>query len=294
MIDAVRTSTLLTGFQSGGLDLLAQALLVATAAFYLFCLRRLVRRGREIPWRRATAFLAGLLAVWIAVGSGLAAYDDTNVTVHVVQHLLLMMVAPPLLALGRPVVVVMQAGTRRRQVRLARVLSSRAARVLTHPAMTWSVYFASMVAMLADRPVYHYLINHPLVHDASHAWLILIGILYWEPLVGGATSGRRVSHPLRAIAVLASMPFEVVVGIWLRYQTTPLDPVNSVADTQRAGEAFVVGAALVSTAWLVTILVQWGGAALREDRRIAARPPSGEWTTPWWMETKPNGVAESP
>lgn len=295
MIEAVQAPTLLTGVQTGALDLLAQALLAATAAFYLLCFRSLARRGRRIPWRRAAAFLAGLLLIWVAVGSDLAAYDDTNVTVHVVQHLLLMMAAPPLLALGRPLVVAMQASGRHRQAALARFLSSPPVRVLTHPVLTGVLYFGSMAVMLADRTVYGYLISHAPVHGASHAWLTLTGILYWEPLVGGVTSGRRLSHPARVLALLATMPFEVLIGLWLRYQTSPLAPTNTLADTQRAGEAFVVGATLVTTVWLVAVALQWGAAALREERRVAALPVADEWTAPWWVEaTEANGVAGSP
>lgn len=275
--------SLLTGVETAPLDLAAQAALVAAGGLYLAARRRLARRGRPVPARRAVAFLAGLAAVWVAVGSDLARYDDTNVTVHVVQHLLLMMVAPPLLVLGRPVVIAMQAAGRGAQVRLAGILSSRPARWASSLVATWVVYFVSMWLMLADRGVYGYLIAHPLVHDASHAWLVAVGVLYWEPLLGAVSSGRRVSPPAKVIAVLATMPFEVLIGLWLRFQAAPLAPVNTVADTQRAGEAFVVGATLVSTVWLVAIVGQWAAAAIREERRAERLPPSAEWTTPWWV-----------
>lgn len=291
----VRASSLLTGVQSGALGILAQACLAATAVLYLLCLRRLHIRGRRPPARRTVCFLAGLFALWVAVGSGLAGYDDTNVTAHVVQHLLLMMVAPPLLVLGRPVVVVLQAAGRSGQSRLARALASWPARVLTHPLLTWAVYLAAMALMLADRSVYQYLVQHPLTHDATHVAMLATGVLYWEPLLGGTARGRPVSQPVRVMSVLANMPFEVLIGLWLRYQVAPLGPSGTVADTQRAGEAFVVGATLLSTVWLGAIVWQWAAAALREEKRAASRTPAAEWTTPWWVEaSEVNGVAGGP
>lgn len=291
----VRASTLLTGVQTGPLDILAQTLVAATAAFYLLGRRRVTRRGGRIAAGRTVAFLAGLLSIWVAVGSGLAGYDDTNVTVHIVQHLLLMMVAPPLLVLGRPLVMAAQAAGRANQVRLTRVLGSAAVRALGSPVLTWVLYMSSMAVMLADRPVYHFLIVHPLWHDASHVCLLAVGLLYWEPLLGGLTAGRRLSQPVRVMSVLANMPFEVLIGLWLRYQTAPLDPVSTVSDTQRGGEAFIVGATFVSTVWLVAIAWQWAALALREERRAAARPPSTQWTTPWWVEpAETNGAAGGP
>lgn len=291
----LQPSTLVTGVQTGVPDLLAQVLLAATAVLYLIGLRRLGRRGRRIaPWR-AAAFLTGLVGLWVAIGSGMAGYDDTNVTVHVVQHLLLMMVAPPLLALGRPLVIAMQVGPRGFQVRTARILGSAPVRFVTHPVIGWSTYFALMAVMLTDRPVYHYIVHHQAAHDASHVLVIGAGLLYWEPLLGGVTAGRRLSHPVRVASLLASMPFEVLIGIWLRYQTTTLDPVSTLADTQRAGEAFIVGASVVSTLWLVGVVIQWGGAALREERRAALRSAGGEWSRPWWVEApEANAAVEGP
>src|ERR1700722_1650242 len=55
-----------------------------------------------IPAWRLAAFLAGILSLWIAVGSPLEAFDDVSLSVHMVQHLLLMAIAPPLILLGAP------------------------------------------------------------------------------------------------------------------------------------------------------------------------------------------------
>src|SRR5262249_51144968 len=55
-----------------------------------------------IPVWRASSFLLGLLLVWAAWGSPLAAYDHSLLTVHMIKHLLLMTFAPPLILLGEP------------------------------------------------------------------------------------------------------------------------------------------------------------------------------------------------
>src|SRR5271165_5597513 len=55
-----------------------------------------------IPISRLAAFLAGMLFLWIAIGSPLSAFDEASLTVHMVQHILLMLVVPPLVLLGAP------------------------------------------------------------------------------------------------------------------------------------------------------------------------------------------------
>src|SRR6202795_4410791 len=59
-------------------------------------------------WRLA-AFLAGIVSLWIAIGSPLEAFDDVSLSIHMVQHLLLMAVAPPLILLGAPTLPVLAA-----------------------------------------------------------------------------------------------------------------------------------------------------------------------------------------
>src|SRR5580658_5721996 len=57
---------------------------------------------------RLAAFFAGIVCVWAAVGSPLAAFDDVSLTVHMVQHLLLMAIAPPLILLSAPALPLLQ------------------------------------------------------------------------------------------------------------------------------------------------------------------------------------------
>jgi len=140
----VTVHTLLSAWQHDPPSLVAAGAEVLTAGLYLLGVRRLGRRGRRWPLRRTASFLAGLVLVVIAVQSGLAQYDDTVFAAHVVQHLLLMMVAPPLLALGAPVTLAMQASRRRTQQRLVAITHHFVIRALGNPV----VAFASMWGLM--------------------------------------------------------------------------------------------------------------------------------------------------
>jgi cytochrome c oxidase assembly factor CtaG len=85
---------------------------VALGAAYVIGVRRLHARGRSWPASRTAAFLSGLVVVLVATESGLAAYDRVLYSLHVVQHVLLGMVAPLLLVLGAPITLALQAGSR--------------------------------------------------------------------------------------------------------------------------------------------------------------------------------------
>ena len=276
MTATVELHVLLTGFQTDRLALAADGLDMAAIFAYLLAVRRLAGRRRYWPGQDTAAFVAGIVAIWIAVGSGLAAYDDTDVTVHVIQHALLMMIAAPLVASGRPVTLASQAAPRPVQVRLLRVVHSPVVADLTYPASGWFVYYASMYACFADRTVYTYLSDHPLVHDASHLLLLVVGLLYWQPLIGGDPSRWRLSPRARTVSMVAGTASECVLGVIMMDFHRPLDPVSSLGGTHLAGLTFLLLA--VSTCGPIGVMMSRRPAHRDRKRvyRAASRPVGAE------------------
>jgi putative copper resistance protein D len=295
---AVSVHVLLTGMQTGALSLLADALLFAIACSYLLGVRRLAGRGRRwSPWSTA-AFFGGLAAMWVAVGSGLAAYDDVNVTMHVIQHVLLMMIAPPLVALGKPVTLLTQASSRAVQVRILRIVHSRVVGALTFPVFVWVFYYGTMYVFFMTG-VYQYAVFHPLFHDATHLWFFVAGYLFWEPLIGLDPARWRWPYPVRAVSLFLGMPFESFLGIGIAQMRGPISSINSLANTHTAGDTLWVLAMAITGLWLGVILWQWYRQmerdSVRQDRRLEVEqienraraealgldlPP--DVTVPWW------------
>src|SRR5579884_4131648 len=128
----------------------ALAVIIAVGAVYLWGVRRLHARRRRWPVRRAASFGAGLVVMVVAVMSGVASYDTSVFTVHVIQHLMLMMVAPPLLAMGAPVTLALQASSRPTQTGLLAVLRSSPVAVISMPLVAAGLYYAAMYVDLAS------------------------------------------------------------------------------------------------------------------------------------------------
>src|SRR5580693_1747929 len=138
----------------------AGSVLVASAAAYVWGVERLRRRGRSWPAARSASFAGGLAVLAVALCSGLAHYDTTVFSLHMVQHLLLAMAAPPLLALGAPVTLALQAGSRTVQRRLLAVLHSWPVAVITHPLVAWTLMGGSLV-VLYFTSLYALSLRHP-------------------------------------------------------------------------------------------------------------------------------------
>lgn len=271
MSDGVRLHVLLTGVQTDRLALAAVAVEAGAVFLYLMGVRRLAARGRDWSASATAAFITGIGCLWIAVGSGLASYDDVNATVHVIQHALLMMVAAPLIALGKPITLASQAARRTTQVRILKAVHSPIVAGLSHPVAGWFLYYGAMYVCFLDRRIYDYLLIHPLAHDGSHVLLVAIGYLYWQALIGGDPSRRRLSHRTRTASTVIGTASECVLGVAIMTFRRPLDPINTLSDTHAAGVAFVVLALL--TCGLCTAVM--AGRSRRQARRRVARATHG-------------------
>src|SRR5271168_5010846 len=92
--------------------------LISVAALYLRADWRLAGRGRRWSGQRTTSFMAGLIAVDLALQSPVATFTQDYFQAHVMQHLLLMVIAPPLLAMGAPMTLWLQTADRKTKVKL--------------------------------------------------------------------------------------------------------------------------------------------------------------------------------
>jgi len=161
---------------------------VAGAAIYW---RGWLRLHREMPGKypgwRLTAFLAGLAALFIAIASPLDAFSGFLLQVHMLQHLLLMMVAPPLIWLGQPLLAMVR-GVPAKLVRdafspfLTSPFLKRAGNALTHPATGWLAMAAATVIWHLPE-FYELALRSPSWHQTEHACFLTAALLFWWPVI---------------------------------------------------------------------------------------------------------------
>lgn len=139
-------------------------------------------RPRELPRWRAVSFLAGIVFVWIALASPIDALDDYLLAAHMIQHFILMSVAPPLLVLGAPTVPVLR-GLPRILIRALQPLFQtrwlhRAGRFVTHPIAAW---LAMNIAYLGWHipAVFELTFRSELIHETEHLCFFLTSTAFW-------------------------------------------------------------------------------------------------------------------
>jgi cytochrome c oxidase assembly factor CtaG len=173
--------------ESTGLPVVLASALAVVALIYCrgwFHLRRFVPQIAS-PWR-PSALLGGMLAVWVAVGSPLAAYDEELLSAHMVQHLLLSAAAAPLLLLGAPLVPLLHGMPWMVLRGLATVLRwppARAlGRMLVQPAVCWSVAMAVFIGWHTPA-LFDLALRSERWHAVEHASFLASGLLFWWPVV---------------------------------------------------------------------------------------------------------------
>lgn len=268
----VQWPTLLGAWEAPPVPLLAIA---ASSTAYALGVRRLGQRGRRWSAGRSWAFAGGMGTIIIALCSGIAHYDTSVFALHVVQHLLLSMVAPPLLALGAPITLALQASPRRDQVRILSVLHSRVVAVATFPVVTWILFAGSLLALYATK-LYPASLTRPWLHDLIHIHFVVVGVLFFWPVVGIDPSRWRLPHGARLLYVLLALPFHAIVGLTLVTASTPLWSAHSVADQQVGGGVMMLFGDLLTLMIFAIVFVQW----VKADEREAARHDAMEENMP--------------
>ena len=160
---------------------------VLTAGTALLYLRGWVKarqlRPAKLPAWRAGCFAGGLLALWLAIGSPLDAFDDYLLAAHMIQHFVLMSVAPPLLLLGSPTVPMLR-GLPRGFIRkvLRPVLrwgwTHTTLRVILHPATLWLVMNATYLGWHVPAAFELTLHSEP-IHNVEHLCFLVTSLGFW-------------------------------------------------------------------------------------------------------------------
>ena len=257
----------------------ASGITVAAIA-YLWAAVTVSRRdpGRPWPKLRTASFLAGLLLTWIVLLGPIGAYEDVFFWAHMVQHLMLMMVIAPLLLLGSPVLLLLRVTRPARRRRwIVPVMRSRAAFVLSDPALTW-VLFAAVLVGTHFSPFYDYALQHPVVREfIEHPLYLGAALLYYYPLLGGNPAPRHVPPAMRVLSLAAMMVPETFTGFFIYASNYDLYPFYAtvhrpfgpgpLADQQIGGILMWAGGMLVDTVWLALAVAAW----LRSERARTQR-----------------------
>jgi putative membrane protein len=251
-------------------DVLMAVPLAVTLAFYLVGVARV-----RVPRLELLAFLAGWLVLVIALLSPIATWSEQLFSVHMTQHELLMLVAAPLITLGRPLVPMMWAlpAAWRRAMKGGGGFSPLWSR-LTAPVVVFVLHAAALWVWHLP-PLYQAAVLDDRIHALQHVMFTGTACLFWW----GLTRGRygRLGYGAAVFYVFATALHSGGLGALITFAATPLYPlyvqrsagVDPLVDQQLAGLIMWIPAGLVMMIFGLALLSAWLGESERRAKLLA-------------------------
>ncbi len=263
--------------------------LALTAIIYLRGWLLLRRAGVPfVPFWRAACFLLGLLSLWVALASPLDTFSGFILTAHMLQHMMLMMVAPPLILLGAPLIPLV----RGLPIFAAREFAGpflnwrvaiRIGNALIHPAVALIIMGTAMFAWHTPR-LYELALVSGAWHEFEHACFFLASLIFWWPVIQPWPShpqrARWVVVPYLVIGDLQNTTLSAILVfsdrvIYPSYAATPrLFGFSALSDQAASGAIMWV---MGSVAFLIpAMLIAVQLLSSRQHRMVGASPHKQE------------------
>jgi putative copper resistance protein D len=260
---------------------------VVAAGLYLWGVLRVRRRHPARPWPvwRTALFLGGLAVVVIATQSGIGRYDDVLFSDHMILHLLLIMVAPPLLVVGQPITLLLHASRNPLHTWVKKAVRSRVVSAITFPPFGAVLYLATIVGTHLTS-FENVVLTDPAVRNAELALYLIAGYLYFLPLIGREPIRWRVSYPSRIFLLFIAMPVDAFTGLILGSESSNPFPAlatlrpswapSAINDVHTGGAVMWVGGAGIMFVLVLAVFFAWsretrsdGGLGWLESARRA-------------------------
>ncbi|HKH04189.1 MAG TPA: cytochrome c oxidase assembly protein [Acidimicrobiales bacterium] len=225
---------------------------------------------RTVDDWRARCFAGAVLVIGIALVSPLDAMSSSLASAHMVQHVLLLLIAAPLLALSAPTATLLRGSpalVRRENARWRRRLGLTRTNLspLRDPVTVWVLHVATLWFWHASRP-YDAALDSELLHIVEHVSFLATGVLFWRVVIGTRAAGR-VSNGFGVLLVFTMALQSIFLSALLTFARTPwysgyaattrpwhLEPL---ADQQLAGAIMWIPAGLVYIGAALALLVAW-------------------------------------
>jgi putative copper resistance protein D len=254
------------------------SVILVVGGLYLYGVHRLHQRGDHWSKGRTFAFCGlGLGSAVIATQSALGTYDTVLLSVHMAQHMILSMLTPLACAIGAPVTLALRTLPAKPRRWLLAVLHSRLAKVLCFPLVGFTLFVLSPWVLYFSG-WYEATLRSAALHDLLHLHFILVGALFFWPLLGLDPVPGRVIYPFRLMLVFLTLPFHAFLGITIMSSTTLIAedwytsfgrswPPSPLHDQYIAGGLLWGSGDIVGLLFFGVLFVQWVKQSQREARR---------------------------
>ena len=267
-------------------DFVPVAMIVAALVLYLWGVRRNNALHPRPPWPvgKTVAWIGALFATGVGIFSFVGVYDGELFWDHMVQHLILIMVAAPLFAVASPLRLAYCSTSGTAHLVVSEALRSRVAKFLGNPIVAFVLY--AVVIPISHLTVwYNYTLTQESVHNAEHLVFLLVGYLFWRQIFGNDPNAHRLHPALQFFYLFMAIPIDTFTGVSLAGASREMFPaylathrtwgLSYVVDLHVGGDImWVVGDTLML--WpMIPVALRWmhleERKAVRVDRELDAQ-----------------------
>ncbi len=270
-------------FTEWRIDWLWLTFVLITTAAYLSGVIKLRRRGASWPWLRTVSWLVGMAALFYITSGGPAVYGQVLFSAHMVDHMMLMVVAPLFMVLAAPISLALKAmtprgdGSRGTREWILVIVHSRFSALVTHPLFA-AANFAGSLVLFYFSPLFGYAMRDHVGHELMILHFTITGYLFILSMIGSDPVPRRAPYPMRLLLLLATMAFHAFFGVAIMSSTALMDGSyfgnmgrswgDSAIVDQQTGGAIAWGIGEVPTVLIaIGVAIMWSRSDERETKR---------------------------
>lgn len=259
------------------LDLFVLVNLIVVTALYLWAARRLA------SWNPLStlSFLAAMVVLAVAYLGPFGAWAHDAFWAHMGQHLLVLMIAGPLIVLSSPVrLVFSNLGSHGRR-QMIRILRSRPVDVLTNPYVGWILFATVLVGSHIPLVMNWALVSHDAMEFVIRPIYLVAAFVFYYPLIGTDLIARRPPPSVRLVSLGLMMIPETALGIVVHFAPVPLywpyeqaaavHGFDAMADQKFAGAMMWAIAMVLDGIWMMVAAIEWWRDQERETRKLERR-----------------------
>ena len=201
------------------------AMIVAALVLYLWGVKRNNALHPRHPWSagRTAAWIGALVTTAVSIFTFVGVYDGELFWDHMVQHLLLIMVAAPLFAIASPIDLAWRSTTGTAHIAVTEVLRSGVAKFLGHWAVAFVLY-AVLIPISHLTSWYNLTLENAGLHNAEHLAFLLVGYLFWRQIFGSDPNCYRLHPAMQFFYLFMAIPIDTFTGLSLAGATKEMFP----------------------------------------------------------------------